>query len=147
ILKDLNHPNICRILDFGFDPHLKQYYYTTELVEGQDIFEATAGKSVDEVLELFVQALRAFHYLHSYKVFHFDVKAANMLVAPKIEGPQKSNPLKSLFSSKKIPSSSLGLTVKVIDFGLASIDPGGKMIGTPATMAPEIVMKEKPDGR
>ncbi|HEX5037575.1 MAG TPA: sigma 54-interacting transcriptional regulator [bacterium] len=149
ILKDLAHPNICRILDFGFDPQLKQYYYTTELVEGRDLFEATEGKSVDVVLELFVQALRAFHYLHSYKVFHFDVKAANMLTAPQTEAPQKANPLKSLFSSKKMPSPSAisGLNIKVIDFGLASIDPGGKMIGTPAYMAPEIIAKERPDAR
>jgi DNA-binding NtrC family response regulator/serine/threonine protein kinase/predicted negative regulator of RcsB-dependent stress response len=123
ILKDLNHPNICRILDFGLDPKLKQYYYTTELVEGRDLFGATEGKSVDEILDLFVQTLRAFHYLHSYQVHHFDVKAANVMAAGQ-------------------PAA-----VKVIDFGLASIDAQGKMIGTPAYMAPEIVAKEKPDGR
>lgn len=128
ILKDLNHPNICRILDFGFDPGLKQYYYTTELVKGRDLFEATAGKSVDEILELFVQTLRAFHYLHSYQVYHFDVKAANVLVT------ESGDP-------------SIASQIKVIDFGLASIDPGGKMIGTPAYMAPEIIAKERPDGR
>ncbi len=123
ILKDLNHPNIARILDFGYDRNLKQYYYTTELVEGEGVYEATNGKSVDEVLELFVQALRAFHYLHSYRVFHFDVKAANLLVTRETKA------------------------IKVIDFGLASIDPRGKMIGTPAYMAPEIIAKERPDGR
>src|SRR3989338_9095693 len=123
ILKDLSHPNIARILDFGYDRPLKQYYYTTELVEGHDVFQATEGKTIDEILELFVQALRAFNYLHSYRVYHFDVKAANILIA-RASGQ-----------------------VKVIDFGLASIDPKGKMIGTPSYMAPEIIAKEKPDGR
>jgi tetratricopeptide (TPR) repeat protein len=45
------------------------------------------------------------------------------------------------------PSVLSGLNIKVIDFGLASIDPGGKMIGTPAYMAPEIIAKERPDAR
>ncbi len=154
ILKDLNHPNICRILDFGFDPRLRQYYYTTELVEGRDLFEATEGKSVDGILELFVQALRAFNYLHSYKVHHFDVKAANVLVAtgtaaPPPDASPSFNPLKSLFAGKRGSSSPAGPvdTIKVIDFGLASIDPRGKMIGTPSYMAPEIISKEKPDAR
>jgi two-component system response regulator PilR (NtrC family) len=123
ILKDLNHPNIARILDFGYDRQRKQYYYTSELVNGQNIFDATEGSSVDETLELFVQTLRAFNYLHSYRVHHFDVKAANILVTK-----EQSQ-------------------VKVIDFGLASIDPQGKMIGTPSYMAPEIIAREKPDGR
>jgi len=150
ILKDLGHPNICRILDFGFDPQSKQYYYTTELVEGRDLFEATGEKSVDEILELFVQALRAFHYLHSFKVHHFDVKAANVLVAmgSPPPPPESLNPLKSLFSRRGSSTPAVLVdTIKVIDFGLASIDPNGKMIGTPSYMAPEIIAKERPDAR
>ncbi len=122
ILKEISHPNIGRILDFGYDRFLKQYYFTTELIDGQNILDATVDRPVDFILELFVQTLRAFSHLHAYQVFHFDVKAANILVT-------KEN------------------QIKVIDFGLASIDPGGKMIGTPSTMAPEIIAKERPDGR
>jgi len=37
--------------------------------------------------------------------------------------------------------------VKVIDFGLASKTPPDKLIGTPSYIAPEIIRRQKPDGR
>ncbi len=126
IIKNLNHPNITGIVDFGFDRKLRQYYYTCDLVRGKNVFDATTQSSVNQILDLFVQALRAFTYLHSYRIYHFDVKAANLLVTEDAQG---------------LP------VLKVIDFGLACIDPKGKMIGTPSYMAPEIIAKEKPDGR
>ncbi|MDO8461640.1 MAG: serine/threonine-protein kinase, partial [Deltaproteobacteria bacterium] len=122
ILKNLNHPNIARILDFGFDANLERYYFTTEWVDGKDLFASTEGATIETILERMVQALRALEYLHASKIFHFDLKAANVLVRTDD-------------------------AVKVIDFGLASIDPTGKMIGTPTYMAPEIINRERPDGR
>ncbi|MDO8644348.1 MAG: serine/threonine-protein kinase, partial [bacterium] len=124
LLKDLNHPNIARILDFGYDATLNRHYFTTELIDGTNIFDATAEKNVMAILELMVQALRALEYIHSRHIFHFDLKAANLLV------------------TQKSPS-----TVKMIDFGLASMEPAEKMIGTPSYMAPEIINREHPDGR
>jgi transcriptional regulator with GAF, ATPase, and Fis domain/Tfp pilus assembly protein PilF len=124
ILKDMCHPNIAEILDFGFDENLQQYFYTTELIEGRDFYKTTEGMGTDEVIDLFVQALRALEYLHSYRTYHFDIKSANVLVIP---------------GSKP--------TLKIIDFGLAGIDPRGRLIGTPSYMAPEIVARERADGR
>jgi len=124
ILKDMHHPNIASILDFGFDEEHERYYYTSEHIEGQDLLHATEGMPLERITELFVQALRALSYLHSYRVYHFDIKAANLLVM----GEEKPE-------------------VKLIDFGLAGIDPGGRLIGTPSYMAPEIVAREHADGR
>lgn len=122
ILKNLNHPNIARILDFGLDEEQMQYYFTSEYVEGTDIFNGTKDADIEMIIRLFAQALRALEYLHSYRIFHFDIKAANVLLT-------KDN------------------VVKLIDFGLASLDPKGKLMGTPSYMPPEIVRREKPDGR
>lgn len=122
ILKNLSHPNIARILDFGLDEELMQYYFTSELVPGTDVYTATTSADIRTIVDLFVQALRALEYLHSFRIFHFDIKAANLLVT-------KEN------------------RMKLIDFGLASIDPKGKLMGTPSYMAPEIVRGESPDGR
>ncbi|MBN1282981.1 MAG: tetratricopeptide repeat protein [Proteobacteria bacterium] len=124
ILRDMRHPCIASILDFGFDAGTRRYYYTSEIIRGRDIVNATKGKKLGEITELFVQALRALGYLHSFRVYHFDIKAANVLV---VGGERPA--------------------VKIIDFGLAGIDPGGKLIGTPSYMAPEIIARERADGR
>lgn len=124
ILKDLNHPHIARILDFGFDEALGQYYFTTELITGQDLFSGTQKCTTEEKVDYIVQALRALIYLHSYRIFHFDIKAANLLVT-------SGNPA----------------LLKIIDFGLATPDPQKKIMGTPSYMAPEIINHELPDGR
>ncbi len=122
LLKDLNHPHIARILDFGFDEERGQYYFTSELISGKTIYEATEGMAVEGVVDLFVQALRALEYLHSYRIHHFDIKAGNVLVDQSGQ-------------------------VKLIDFGLSGFDPQGKMIGTPSYMPPEIINIEPADGR
>jgi len=124
ILKDMRHPNIAGILDFGFDETLERYYYTSELIAGRDFLKAALGFNLSTITDLIVQALRAFSYLHSYRIYHFDIKAANVLVV------EKGRP-----------------EAKIIDFGLAGIDPRGRLIGTPSYMSPEIVAREQADGR
>ncbi len=124
ILKDMRHPGIASILDFGFDEELERYYYTSEHIEGRDLVKATHGLPLEMITDLIVQALRALSYLHSYRIYHFDIKAANVLV---VEGDKPM--------------------IKIIDFGLAGFDPRGRLIGTPSYMAPEIVAREHADGR
>ena len=130
ILKDMRHPNIASILDFGLDETNQRYYYTSEYIRGMDLIKAVDGfplgeeLPLDTVTDLFVQALRALSYLHSYRIYHFDIKSANLLVVGKTKP-----------------------TLKIIDFGLAGIDPRGRHIGTPSYMAPEIVAREHADGR
>lgn len=121
ILKDLNHPNIARILDFGRDEK-GRYYFTSEFVEGEDFFRAARKKSPEGIEGLVVQALRALEYLHSRRIYHLDLKPGNMLVTS--DG-----------------------RVKLIDFGLAGEKFGEKIGGTPAYMAPEVLYGEPPDGR
>ncbi len=124
VLKNLNHPHIARILDFGYDDELERYYYTSEMIRGANLFDATDDLPVGDVMDLIVQSLRALEYLHSFHIYHFDIKSANVLVIP-----------------GKPPA------VKLIDFGLAGIDPRGRLIGTPSYMSPEIVNRETADGR
>src|SRR3989338_3990436 len=49
VLKDLNHPGIARILDFGREKEAGRYYFTAEPIEGKDFFAATEGKNPDEI--------------------------------------------------------------------------------------------------
>ncbi len=125
LLKDLKHPGIAGILDFGRDAELDRYYFTAEHVDGKDFITATADKKIGEIETLFVQVLRALEHLHARGIVHLDIKPANLLVM----GPPRS------------------LTVKLIDFGLAGERLRHRMAGTPSTMAPEVVLGEEPDGR
>ncbi len=125
-LKQLNHPNILRILDFGFDPKENFYYFTNEFIEGEDIFSATKNSTPEEIEGLFIQTLRALSCLHSQRVYHLDIKPSNILVTQNLQG-------------EKI--------VKLIDFGLTGFRKEGFMAGTPAFSAPETILGELPDGR
>ncbi len=125
LLKKLSHPHIAFIEDFGYDSKDDRYYFTSEFIQGKNLFEASEGKSIEEIEALLIQTLRALEYLHSHAIFHFDLKPQNILV--KKEGNEAC--------------------VKMIDFGLAGYKPKGKMAGTPSYMPPEIILGEKPDGR
>lgn len=125
ILAELNHPGISRILDFGLDSISHKYFFTTELINGKDFFATLNGKPIEVIEELAVQVLRALHYLHSRGIYHLDIKPQNVLV--NAEGDK--------------------LTAKIIDFGLAGFSAPRKKVGTPAYMAPEIIMGGNLDGR
>jgi transcriptional regulator with PAS, ATPase and Fis domain/tetratricopeptide (TPR) repeat protein len=123
-LKDLRHPNVVAIHDFGFDEDSKRFYFTQELLEGKTIREFCKKASADVIEDLFLQAVRGLQAIHRAKLLHGDLKAGNIYVVASKQGPQ----------------------VKLIDLGLA--DPRFPFAaGTPATMAPEQILKEPVDER
>lgn len=123
LLKDLSHPNVVKIFDFGFDEHLKRFYFTQEWIEGRSIKEAVL--SLEDLQRLFVQALQGLAYLHGQEIIHGDIKPENLLISH--QDPQAPR-------------------LKLIDFGLSH--PGFvQRAGTPATMAPEKILKEPIDAR
>jgi serine/threonine protein kinase/Tfp pilus assembly protein PilF len=122
----LNHPNIAKVYDFGWDDHLQYFFFTSELIEGFDFLSSTKNLDIEQIEVLFIQSLRALEYLHGHGIFHYDIKPHNVLVQD-AGGPSPS--------------------VKVIDFGLASASSPDKLIGTPSYIAPEIILREVPDGR
>lgn len=126
ILKQLNHPNISRILDFGFDNKSEKYYFTCEFIQGAEFHNACKDQPMESIERLIVQVLRALNYLHSKSIFHFDIKPQNILV--------KMN--------ESVPE-----TAKIIDFGLAGYGSPRKRVGTPAFMAPEVIQGGVLDGR
>ncbi|MBI4237409.1 MAG: protein kinase [Deltaproteobacteria bacterium] len=125
ILTRLAHPHINRVLDFGHEPDVG-YALVAERVFGQSMMDATAHQPYPVIEALLVEALRALAYLHAHGIHHFDIKPANLLVAPDAHGV---------------------LHLKVIDFGLAALRPIMEKTGTPSFMAPELVLAEPADGR
>jgi serine/threonine-protein kinase len=120
VLASLSHPNIAAI--FG----VEERALVMELVDGPTLAEriAQGPLPVRETLSVARQIAEALEYAHEHGVIHRDLKPANIKITP--EG-----------------------RVKVLDFGLAKIQPGtesdatltatsaGVIVGTAAYMSPE----------
>lgn len=146
-LKQLDHPNIVRILEW-FEAE-DAFLFVMEAAQGGDLKrllatshreeQQTAGtdsmrerqrrqRGLEETLvtTLTMQAVQALNYIHSQRVIHRDIKPANMLLAtPDLERPR----------------------LLLADFGVAELfeDPGrvsSAMKGTPVYMAPEVFRNE-----
>jgi tetratricopeptide (TPR) repeat protein/tRNA A-37 threonylcarbamoyl transferase component Bud32 len=116
LLASLHHPNIIRVLDYGFDKEDVPFYTMDLILGGKTILEAGAGQSFEEKARLLIQLLQAMQYLHRHHILHRDLKPSNILV---IHG-----------------------VVKVLDFGLATHKHEDvPSAGTIGYMAPEVLQE------
>ena len=122
ILSRLRHPNLVRILDFGKLEGFRGPFIVQEYVEGRNLFEATGGWPIGQILEILAALCRVVQYLHDRGVVHRDLKPGNVLFASSPDGRGQ---------------------LKVLDFGLAkwlADEKKQKIGGTLAYMAPEVLM-------
>lgn len=121
IIKNLEHPNIIKVFDFGFDPAYQKYYFTMEYLDGCNIGKFMRGNGECELFtELSYQCLLGLNYLHANNIIHFDIKPDNIFV---IKNPDRS------------------CQIKILDFGLSELKTENlnlKAKGTLIFMAPEI---------
>ncbi|MBX3274810.1 MAG: serine/threonine protein kinase [Sandaracinaceae bacterium] len=125
VLKKLSHPNIVEISEFGMEDG--RTFIAMELLEGQTLEERLEESPLEpqEALRIYEPILEALAVAHEHDVVHRDLKPANVFL-------EKNG------------------GVKLLDFGLAkmlSIDETasedgtltrkGRIVGTPAYMAPE----------
>ncbi|MBL7179586.1 MAG: protein kinase [Desulfobacterales bacterium] len=125
ILSRLDHPNICRFIDFF--PYEENYAIVMDFVQGTElktILENQKGPlPFDTALRIASQTLDAFHYAHMQNVLHRDIKPENITLDT--EG-----------------------TVKVMDFGIAKLSSSESQqtslfMISPAYTAPERFDAEK----
>ena len=123
----LGHPHIAKVLDAGVTDGGVPYF-VMEYVDGESItaYADRMELTVNQRLDLFLQACQAVQHAHVKAIIHRDLKPSNILV----------------MSQDGVP------WVKVIDFGIAkAIDrsataralftEAGQLVGTPEYMAPE----------
>lgn len=136
----LDHPSIVRVRDFGVSD-AGQPHMVLDFIEGDTLSSAirkSAGLTVEESLEIFIQACDALDHAHRRGVLHRDLKPSNIMLVPRLSGA----PL-----------------VKIVDFGIAKInnpdaDSGvmnltqtGEVFGSPLYMSPEQATGAKLDKR
>jgi hypothetical protein len=131
ILSGLRHPNVETVYDYGKveegpEDESGRLFFTCELLKGEDLLNATSGKTWREIVPLVVQVCRGLQFVHAHDIIHYDVKPENILVCD--DG-----------------------RVRLVDFGLAghrrkqgSPDP---IMGTIPYMAPELIRHDSVDHR
>jgi serine/threonine-protein kinase len=79
ILARLEHPNIARLIDGGVLDDATPYL-VMEYVAGRPIDVAAPGRTLREVVALFVQAAEAVQFAHGRLIVHADLKPSNIFV-------------------------------------------------------------------
>ncbi len=123
-LEKLEHPYIVRLYELGYLDDL--VYLVMDWVDGMDLRRhiRLRGKPFppDEIARILHPVCIALHYTHQRKVYHCDVKPANILLAQ--DG-----------------------RVLLTDFGVAQLSYERRGGGTPLYMAPEQVLEKPVDAR
>lgn len=142
VLTQLHHPNLATVHDFGRCPDTDCFYFTQELVRGDDLAGHLKASTREQIVDQFVQLARALDYIHALGLVHGDIKPSNVLVT---RGEGDAAP-----------------QAKLIDFGLARMlreptasipapesddEESFTVLGTPGFSAPEKLKGQLTDAR
>jgi len=81
----LNHPNVARVYDSGFDKARKLHYIVMERVDGRTLKDELAERGKlesEQAIDLLMQITSALKYLHDQGIIHRNVCPANLLWLP-----------------------------------------------------------------
>jgi serine/threonine protein kinase len=126
----LQHPGIVTIFDVGEDEESHEPYIVLEYVAGESLSRILSREKklpLPRALQLAEELADALDYAHAQGVVHRDIKPANILIGE--DGH-----------------------AKIADFGIAKLNLAhftlpGRILGTPAFMAPEQLAGEGVDSR
>jgi len=126
----LHHSGIVSVFDVGEDSENRDPYLVLEYVSGESLNRILSREKklpLATALALAQEIAEALHYAHGQGVVHRDIKPANILITESGHA-------------------------KIADFGIAKLNLAhftlpGRVLGTPAYMAPEQLSGESCDGR
>ena len=126
----LHHSGIVGVFDVGESPENRDPYIVLEYVHGETLNRILAREKkipLERALKLAEEIADALDYAHAQGVVHRDIKPGNILITQ--DG-----------------------RAKIADFGIAKLNLAhftlpGRVLGTPAYMAPEQLSGEGVDGR
>ena len=126
----LHHSGIVSVFDVGENPENHDPYIVLEYVQGESLNRILSREKklpLERSLKLAEEIADALDYAHAQGVIHRDIKPANILITQ--DG-----------------------RAKIADFGIAKLNLAhftipGRVLGTPAYMAPEQLSGEGVDGR
>ena len=126
----LHHAGIVSIFDVGENPENNEPYIVLEYVAGESLNRLLAREKkipLATALQLTAEIAEALDYAHAQGVIHRDIKPGNILITETGHA-------------------------KIADFGIAKLNLAhftipGRVLGTPAYMAPEQLSGEGVDGR
>ncbi len=121
ICAHLDHPNIVKIYDIGYESSLGVHYFSMEYLPHRSLHELIKEQGrlpIKRALEIVKQTLKGLQVAHEAGIVHRDIKPENIMIA---EGDRPV----------------------LVDFGIAKSQKGGRLtqtgilLGTPYYMSPE----------
>ena len=139
-LARLNHPGIVTIHDFGRAEGL--YYFVMEFVDGVNLRQLLAGGRVSprEALAIVQEICDALQYAHDQGIVNRDIKPENILLDRRGRVKVADFGVARILATDAASVSETGAARSgEISHARAVLTEKGKVLGTPAYMAPEQV--------
>ena len=135
-LSHLNHPNLCTIFEIG--EWNGQDFIAMEYVEGKQLSSLLPGRGLrlESVVLYGTQIADALAHAHNRGIVHRDLKSSNVMITP--DGRAKVLD----FGVAKWTAQTEGETQS-----MAALTEAGRLVGTPAYMAPELLRGSAADPR
>lgn len=130
-LAQIEHPNVVKAIETGYDEEQKICYFSMRYIEGEDLKKRLdkEGKIPEEdALNVIMHVALALQFVwDKYKLIHRDIKPANIIVT----------------DDGEVKLMDLGISKSMMENARADLTMAGMMVGSPYYVSPEQAKAEK----